>query len=253
MSQNVMERELTRVEAARPAHRAASGVPAVCRFCLYGLFICVALEAMVLSVLAGRADDVAAENHIAQWMQAGLLGLTAGLLIAAGRARAEMRPLTTVFAMLSCLAVIREMDDVWQITGIENGWQIGFAPAAAFLGVYWWGHRRAIAEQASAFVRTAAFAFFFCGLLIFAGYAQILGQQVFWKGLMGDGHQRVAGRTFEEATESVGYLLIAAGAIEALCAARVKREAGRRQGETDGAAASGAGDGRLMPASKREE
>lgn len=197
----------------------ASATAVALRFGLYTLV--VAAFASSLALLARRDGDAVPgaflEGGALEWTQFGLLVLAVAILARGAIADPDSCEIALLLAALIALAAVRELDGLLDGLVPWLGWKAGFVllvPAA------WLACRRgrALRAQAARFVPSPAFAVLWAGFLVAVPVAQLLGHGPFLRAVMGDAYEFAVKQAIQESLESVGYLLLVAGSVEAVLA-----------------------------------
>lgn len=129
----------------------------------------------------------------------------------------------TLFRVLACLgfvAAIRELDNEFLVHGWREGWVWTAMVPLAVAAVAVARSPRVLAEELGEFLGTAAAGLLFAGFVVVVVDAQLFGQKALWIPLLGPDAYRPVKDMVEEVTELVGYVLLAAAAVEAVVARR---------------------------------
>jgi hypothetical protein len=156
------------------------------------------------------------EGDAVEWFQQFLILGSALLLGAAAWAYQTLRPLLTAMALLASVAVIRELDSLFDRLIPVMGWYLpgGLLLAAAVVTVI--RHRRTLGYQMAQYAQTFSAGVIWCGFITVVVFAQIIGQADKWRPLLGESYTRHIKRVIEESCETFGYMLLFFGAVEAL-------------------------------------
>jgi hypothetical protein len=128
------------------------------------------------------------------------------------------RPLAMAFVAVFSACLVRELDFFLDFYVVDNFWQVLCAIIISFVLVYvgrdWprfqLGWRRSWPSSGLAIV--------IAGLILLIPYAQLIGHEPLWKGVMGDSYLRIVKVIAEEFIELGAYLLITIGSVEFLYA-----------------------------------
>lgn len=156
-------------------------------------------------------DDILRENRWLEWIQIGLLLVTA--LLGAGAFASGQPVLHRLLVLAAVFAMCRELDSFLEDLAFDGlHTMLMGAVLIAMAAVAWPGRdelRRAVPE----FLKRPGFYMMFFGLMLVAIYAQIFGQRGVWELLAPDDTSE-AKRFVEEGLELAGYLLIGCGVFE---------------------------------------
>jgi hypothetical protein len=124
--------------------------------------------------------------------------------------------ISLVLLMLACL--IRELDFFLDIYAADNVWQVLCGLLLTVLVVYGVRNRVRFAQGWKRSWPSAGLAMIMGGFILLVPFAQLLGHQALWQGILGEDYIRVVKVAVEEFVELGGYALITIGAIEFLYA-----------------------------------
>lgn len=186
----------------------------VVRLAVYAAAIAVVLDLVVGWSAGVGLEPAFRENGPIEWLQAALVAGAGMWLLRLGAARADLATLLSLLGLVALFAGVRELDGVLDQLVAKGAYKLPAAVVLAAAAVVAWRGRRALGgELASFLTRPAAYLVFFGAFLVLVP-AQILGQKELWYALPEPSAQRTAKKVFEESTELVGYLVLAAAAVE---------------------------------------
>jgi len=162
------------------------------------------------------------EHGVVEWFQFGLLATTALALLAAALARPAFRQVLLLISAGVGFAAIRELDALFDRIVPHIGWKFALAlPVAALVYVArrWRGCR----HQFRWFLFTPSFFLFWAGFVVAVPVAQMLGNGDLLQEIMGASYQGRFKRVIEETGESIGYVILFFGGVEALVNTRQTR------------------------------
>ena len=184
------------------------------RLGLYAVVSLAALQGFTLLVI--RSPEPAMlfkEGGLLEWVHFSFVALS-GLILLAHARDPHYGSVFRVLGLLALFAAVRELDDFLShllFDGVYNLINTCIAAACAYL--VWSGPRR-FADELAALSKTAPFYLILAGALIVVVCAQLIGQQEFWRAVMGDSYLRIVKRSIEEMIETVGYGFILIGSLE---------------------------------------
>jgi hypothetical protein len=114
--------------------------------------------------------------------------------------------------MLACL--IRELDFFLDFYVIDNLWQVLCALLLSFAVVYAVRHRERFAQGWRRSWPSAGLAMVMGGFILLVPFAQLVGHEALWRGILGTEYIRVVKVAVEEFLELGAYALIALGTVE---------------------------------------
>ncbi|MDB4307712.1 hypothetical protein N9985_00335 [Gammaproteobacteria bacterium] len=128
------------------------------------------------------------------------------------------RPMAMAFVSIFSACLVRELDFFLDFYVVDNFWQVLCAIIISFVLVYvgrdWprfqLGWRRSWPSAGLAIV--------IGGLILLVPYAQLIGHEPLWRGVMGDSYLHIVKVIAEEFVELGAYLLITIGSVEFLYA-----------------------------------
>lgn len=188
------------------------------------LFIYAALGAgaFQMLVMAGSGGDIrwlVRDDGPLELAELVAIVLTAALLFALARERERTGNILRLMAAFACIAAARELDNLTLELGWRHAYKLLALPAAAYAAWLVFSRRRELPGELVTFARSPGFTLMATGFFIVVIYSQILGQKVLWQGVLGPETYRPVKDLVEEASELLGYLLIAFGAAESCLSA----------------------------------
>jgi hypothetical protein len=189
------------------------------RFSLYFVIFTFILFSVLQLLIHTGFEIMLKDNNIIEWTELLLLIATTVFLFLASRRTQEFPVLYTILALLPVIAAFRELDSV--LDRIFHGaWII---PAAIiymiiFYKIIKWFNQ--LKGEVLCFVQTQQMVFLGIGFLIVVIFAQLSGQQIVWRAVLGQNYLRVIGRLVEELTEFLGYFILLVGSVECWVSAR---------------------------------
>ena len=181
---------------------------------VYAILLAAMTQAVVHQAARPELADQYGEQSLTEWLQVAFLGAGAALLIWKATVSAERRPLEMLLAGMLVIAFIREFDWAFETYVGQGGWQAAAALAAAVTAVLAYRRRHFLAPQIEEFLKHPSYGIMLCGFLVVFVFSRIIGQEVFWRHILGDNYLRVAKNAAEENTELLGYFLLLVSVIE---------------------------------------
>jgi len=211
------------LKVTRPAYGLLSEslLSTVLRFSIYSL--CIFLATRSLPYVIERAGIIAfKENKGVEWCQFTTLVATSVVFFAGSFLTSNPHRLFLFFGSLSLFASARELDSFLDDLIPMLGWQAAGLP---LLYAIWcvYKNRQVLKEEFRQFLPTRAFAILWAGFIVVVLIAQLVGHGAFLKAVMGENYTRDYKRVIEEIMESVGYLLLMIGSIEAVVQLKMPR------------------------------
>ena len=146
-----------------------------------------------------------------------LLGCIAAFSWIALRDRLR-RTLAIAFIALFGVCLVRELDFFLDFYVVDNLWQVLGAIILSVALVYIGRHRDRLEQGWRRSWPSAGLALILGGLILLFPYAQLIGHEPLWEGIMGDNYVRVVKVIVEEFIELGAYGLMAIGSAEFLYA-----------------------------------
>ncbi len=156
-------------------------------------------------------DGLLSENGLLEWLQVGVLAFVGVALLSR---RAGTLPL--LMALGAFVGLARELDSFLKDTGVSGLHNMIMLALVILAGVIGWRNRREVRTDLAHFVHRPAFLMMVAGALFATLGAQTFGQRELWKVLARPDAVSMAKRLVEEGLEFMGYLWIAAGALDAV-------------------------------------
>jgi hypothetical protein len=195
---------------------------------------------LLFQVIEGSGDSLGTSEYSPVEIVQPLILFICGLLYTSvARDCPSQRPIAFAFGGFALIAIIRELDYLFDRMVADNFWQVLMAVVAALLIVYTYRHRRRFRVAWLRLWPSPGLTLLFAGATIQFGFGLFIGHEPFWEAIMGDGYQRVVKLAVEEMIELMGYFLWLIGTIEYTFQARAiafrepqpaaaKRRAGRQ-------------------------
>jgi len=149
-----------------------------------------------------------------EYMQSGLLALTALLFWWGSRISVEWRNLCVALAYVGAVAAVREQDSFLDRFVFDGAWQLLAALLMAGLIVHVWRSWQRLQHEVVTFEDSRGAGLLVGGFLAVFVFSRIVGMQTFWRQILGEGYVRVAKNFVEEGLELFGYSLLVIGAVE---------------------------------------
>ncbi len=124
------------------------------------------------------------------------------------------RPMALSLATLMLTCLIRELDYFLDFFIVDNLWQVLCALLLSFAVVYGVRQRDRFAQGWKRSWPSAGLAMVLGGFILLVPFAQLVGHEALWQGILGDHFVRVVKVAAEEFVELGAYLLILLGSIE---------------------------------------
>ncbi len=158
-----------------------------------------------------KLDDVLRENRWLEWIQIGLLLVTA--LLGAGAFASGQPVLHRLLVFAALFAMCRELDSFLEDLAFDGFHTMLMGAVSIAMAAVAWPGRDELRIAIPEFLNRPGFYMMFFGLMLVAVYAQIFGQRGAWELLAPDDTSE-AKRFVEEGLELAGYLLIGCGVFE---------------------------------------
>ena len=186
------------------------------RYLVYILITAIIIEGLVLSTYYLDAIQIFSENNPVEWFQFFLLlACSISLQVTSLRTR-ELREIFHLFALLPLAASVREMDINFDLYLFDGAWQLTVIILALYAFYLGWYHWQELNMQIPYVLVSRPLGIIFSGFLTVMVFSRLMGQQVFWEGVLEDDYVRTVGRVVEESGELLGYLLLLFGCVELL-------------------------------------
>jgi hypothetical protein len=146
-------------------------------------------------------------------VQSALLLTSTIILIFSARAATSLRQLAVCMALVFCIMLIRENDQVLELVFPHGIWKY-FAAIPALIGiVYFRKNRKAITSQLIVYSHTASFGVMLSGFAVLV-FSRLFGRTSYWQSVMGEEYMRVVKNAAEEGVELLGLTLILLAVIQ---------------------------------------
>ena len=128
------------------------------------------------------------------------------------------RPMALTLATFFLAFLIRELDFFLDFYIVDNLWQVLCAILVSVALVYGVRNRERFVQGWKRSWPSAGLAMMLGGVILLIPFAQLVGHEALWIGVMGDSYIRVVKVASEEFVELGAYFLITIGAVEFLYA-----------------------------------
>lgn len=194
------------------------------RYLFYALLtgamaLCVTWEAQHVAIA-----DRFGESSLLEYLQVVTLLLAALSAYLAGYFNASRATLSKMFAAAACIACVREFDFALDRYLFDGAWQLLVFMILLIAGLRAWQHRDELKETLLDFMQLPSFGIMVGGFITVFVFSRLIGRQVLWRAIMGDGYLGGVKTAVEESTELLGYTLILIGTLEFLREAICDRE-----------------------------
>lgn len=190
-------------------------LPVAVRFGVYSLVVLACAASLPLVAMRGGLEFFV-EGGPLENTQAGILGVSAILFLWAARRAPEWKVCFWICAVCAGVAFARELDSFFGAFIPHVGWAVPGALILAVGGWPTWKNRGRLKQELPPFLSHRTFALLWAGFIIAVPFGQLLGHGNFLEMLMGADYDRYYKRAIEEIAETMGYLLILSGSVEAL-------------------------------------
>lgn len=184
------------------------------RFIIYTLAITAFCALLPWTIADGDVQEFT-ENRWVEWLQLALILGSSGLLLVTARRAAGSGELLMLIAGLYAIAAFRELDAVLELLVPWLGWKIGPALLSPLLLGLLIVRAGRVRGQFDAFLGTPAFVLGWAGFMMVVPIAQLIGHGPFLEAMLGDHYHRAYKHAIEESAELIGYMMLAAAAVEA--------------------------------------
>jgi hypothetical protein len=154
------------------------------------------------------------EEHLLQLLQSAYLVIGIGILALTGYRYKSQWVLAFTLASLLALAFFRECDSLLGHYIHKEGWEAGVVLVLLTAAVVIVPRFKILMASIRRFVNWSSFGILLSGFFIVFISSRLLGQQTFWKEIVGADNARTAGRAIEENVELLGYFLLLIGVVE---------------------------------------
>jgi len=182
--------------------------------CFYLIIPGFLLLLYTLAVKNGYAEPLVKENGPVEWIQIALLACCAALLYLTSRKNPESRSFFLLLMVGPMLAVIREMDALFDAYVFRHAWKYCVLAIITTACVLLWPNLAKVRKSIDSFVRTNAISFFWVGLFIVLVFSRLIAQGSLWEELLRERYVRLAHRFLEETCELLGYVVLFFGTVE---------------------------------------
>jgi len=132
----------------------------------------------------------------------------------------SQRTIANLFASLSLIFLLHELDYFLDLYTIVNLWRVLIAIAAALIIVYCYRHWRRFRIAWFRIWPSPGLVLYFAGAIVVFAFAPIVSQEALWQSLLGEAYQPIAIAAADEFTELIGYSLWLIGTVEYVQQAR---------------------------------
>lgn len=186
------------------------------RFFVYTLLVGAVALCVTWEAKYGSAEHLFSEDSILEYLQVLALLFTALAAHMAGQWSKPRVALSSLLVGAACIACIREFDFALDRYIFDGAWQL-MACITAFIAISrTWQHKADLKAAVCDFMGRPSFGMMSAGFFTVFVFSRLIGRQVFWQAVMGDGYMRVVKNAVEESTELLGYTLILIGSLEFL-------------------------------------
>jgi hypothetical protein len=184
------------------------------RLALYALIEGVVLHGIVLAIMNGNVA-LFAEDGVVEWIHFSLMFSAGGLFLWSWRRCSDGSSALLLCSMLSFVAALRELDHYSEVVLFEDAYKYPVALIAFFALYVLWKDRNRLRRDIDDFAKRPAFFFLAFGSFLTAIVAQIFGQAELWHAILSGPAARTVKRVIEESLETLGYVILFFGAVEA--------------------------------------
>jgi hypothetical protein len=163
-------------------------------------------------------DVVTSELSPVELLQNILLLFCAGAFTWVANRDRLRRPMALALATLFLAFLIRELDFFLDFYIVDNLWQVLCALLISVALVYGVRNRDRFVQGWKRSWPSAGLAMMLGGVILLIPFAQLVGHEALWMGVMGDSYVRVVKVASEEFIELGAYFLMTAGTVEFLYA-----------------------------------
>jgi hypothetical protein len=128
------------------------------------------------------------------------------------------RPMAVALCALMLACLIRELDFFLDFYVIDNLWQVLCALLLSVVTVYVVRNQQRFVQGWRRSWPSAGLSMIIGGFILLVPFAQLVGHESLWTGIMGDAYVRVVKVASEELMELGAYALITMGCVEFLYA-----------------------------------
>lgn len=156
------------------------------------------------------------ELNFSEVMQNLMLGGAACLALIARRQWPVLRTGCLLLALFLLASMARQNHLRLEEWMHPIAWKIIVLALAIYAFTTLFRHWQSLKNELNTYAGSYSFGLLIAGLLTTYVYSRLFGRQVLWQAALEDGYLRTAKNLAEEATESIGYMLIFAASVE-LC------------------------------------
>lgn len=165
------------------------------------------------------------ELNFSEIMQNLMLGGGACLALAARKQWPVFRTGSLLLALFLLASMARQNHLRLEEWLHPLAWKVLVLVFAIYAFVTLFRHWQTLKDELNTYTRSYSFGLLIAGLLTTYVYSRLFGRQILWQAALEGGYLRTAKNLAEEATESIGYMLIFAASVELyLLARRLYRE-----------------------------
>lgn len=124
------------------------------------------------------------------------------------------RPMAVSLATIMLACLIRELDFFLDFYVVDNLWQVLCVLLISFAAVYGFRNGDTFVQGWKRSWPSAGLAMVLGGFILLVPYAQLVGHEALWRGILGDDYIRVVKVAVEEFIELGAYILVTIGTIE---------------------------------------
>ena len=183
------------------------------RFVLYTVAITTFCMLLPSTIADGNMQEFT-ENRWVEWLQFALVVGSAGLLVDGARRVPESRELLVLIAGFYGLAAFRELDALLEAVVPLLGWKLGPTLLLPLMLALLIVRTRRVSDQFAFFLGSPGFVLGWAGFMIVVPVAQLIGHGPFLEAMLGDHYHRAYKHAIEESAALVGYMMLAAAAVE---------------------------------------
>ena len=168
-----------------------------------------------LHVIVDAADQyVTSEYSPLEFIQILILGISGLLMAWVARYCPGQRPIAFPFGGVALAFFIGELNHFFDNYLFSNFGRILIAIASALLIVYTYRARKRLKIAWGRVWPSPGLALMFAGAVILFAFVRLVGNEMLWMSILGDGYHRIVTHAVEEFIELAGYLFCLIGAIE---------------------------------------
>jgi hypothetical protein len=184
------------------------------RLALYALIEGAALHGIVITIVNGNVA-LLAEDGLVEWIHFSLMLIAGGLFLWSWRRCGDGSSVLLLCSLLSFVAALRELDRYSEVVLFEDAYKYPVALIAFYALYVLWKDRNRLRRDIDDFAKQPAFFFLAFGSFLTAIVAQIFGQAELWHAILSGPAARTVKRVIEESLETLGYVILFFGAVEA--------------------------------------